>query len=141
MRSMVEGACEVSAPSGSRRSPPPRKRGRISATSGRPCRRHISPKDQLGAAANLLYQTRCRSKASRGKLGGGAVNGFFRTLARAAVSKAAAFSYAVAVGVAGNVVFHYVQTHDAVPNIAPPSVAPPHQEAAAPVVKSPAVAT
>ena len=63
------------------------------------------------------------------------MNGFFKTLARAAVSKAAAFSYAVAVGVAGNLVFHYVQTHDAVPNLAPP-----HQEAAAPAVKAPAVA-
>ena len=46
------------------------------------------------------------------------MNGFFRKIARFAVSKMAAFSYAVAVGVAGNLVFHFVQTHDAVPSVA-----------------------
>src|SRR5439155_17628749 len=47
----------------------------------------------------------------------------------------AAFCYAVAVGVAGNLVFHYVQTHEAVP-----SVAAAHREAPSLEDKPPAVA-
>src|SRR5258705_3091653 len=66
--------------------------------------------------------------------GSGSVNGFFRKVARFAVSKMAAFCYAVAVGVAGNLVFNYVQTHQAAPSIA----ALPH-EAPAPAEKSPPV--
>ena len=62
------------------------------------------------------------------------MNGFFRKVARFAVSKMAAFCYAVAVGVAGNLVFNYVQTHQAAPSIA----ALPH-EAPAPAEKSPPV--
>src|SRR2546430_17662049 len=50
--------------------------------------------------------------------GSGSVTGFFSKVARFAVSKMAAFCYAVAVGVAGNLVFHYVQTHEAVPSVA-----------------------
>ena len=62
------------------------------------------------------------------------MNGFFRKLARLAVSKMAAFCYAVAVGVAGNLVFNYVQTHQTAP-----SVAALHHEAPAPADKSPPV--
>src|SRR5947209_11668012 len=91
----------------------------------------ISPKDQLGAAANLLYQDRAGAQPEGGS---GSVNGFFRKVARLAVSKMAAFCYAVAVGVAGNLVFNYVQTHQAAPSIA----ALPH-EAPAPAEKSPTV--
>src|SRR5256714_2754844 len=91
----------------------------------------ISPKDQLGAAANLLYQDRAGAQPEGGS---GSVNGFFRKVARFAVSKMAAFCYAVAVGVAGNLVFNYVQTHQAAPSIA----ALPH-EAPAPAEKSPTV--
>jgi len=47
------------------------------------------------------------------------VREFIAKIARFAVSKGAAFSYAVAVGVAGNVIFHYVQPRDAVPAVAP----------------------
>src|SRR6266550_4278114 len=74
------------------------------------------------------------SSTSEQPEGGGSVNGFFSKVARFAVSKMAAFCYAVAVGVAGNLVFHYVQTHEAVPSIA----ALPH-EAPAPAEKSPPV--
>jgi hypothetical protein len=63
------------------------------------------------------------------------VSGFFSKVARLAVSKMAAFCYAVAVGVAGNLIFHYVQTHEAVP-----SVAATHREAPAPGDKPAAVA-
>src|SRR5205814_2373758 len=59
---------------------------------------------------------------------------FFKKVARFAVSKMAAFCYAVAVGVAGNLVFNYVQTHQAAPSVA----ALPH-EAPAPAEKSPPV--
>jgi hypothetical protein len=45
------------------------------------------------------------------------VNGFFAKLARFAVSKGAAFSYAVAVGVAGNLVFHFVQWQVPIPSV------------------------
>ncbi|HEY8873262.1 MAG TPA: hypothetical protein VIM52_09555, partial [Stellaceae bacterium] len=40
-------------------------------------------------------------------------------IARFAVSKFAAFCYAVAVGVAGNVIFHFVQPRDPAPAVAP----------------------
>ena len=63
------------------------------------------------------------------------MNGFFSRVARFAVSKMAAFCYAVAVGVAGNLIFHYVQTHEAVP-----SVAATHREAPPPEDKPPAIA-
>ncbi|HKS90017.1 MAG TPA: hypothetical protein VJR70_11290, partial [Stellaceae bacterium] len=43
------------------------------------------------------------------------MNGIFAKIARLAASKAAAFCYAVAVGVAGNLIFHMVQTHGAAP--------------------------
>src|SRR5881227_2138354 len=56
------------------------------------------------------------SSTSEQPEGGGSVNGFFSKVARFAVSKMAAFCYAVAVGVAGNLIFHYVQTHEAVPS-------------------------
>src|SRR5436305_14818317 len=50
-------------------------------------------------------------------------NGFIGKVARFAVSKAAGFSYAVAVGVAGNLAFHFVQPHDPAPSVAtPPAV-------------------
>jgi hypothetical protein len=45
------------------------------------------------------------------------VNGFFRKIARFAVSKMAAFCYAVAVGVAGNLAFHFVQPQFSIPSI------------------------
>ena len=61
--------------------------------------------------------------------------GFFSKIARFAVSKMAAFCYAVAVGVAGNLVVHYMQTHDAVP-----SIAATHHEAPAPADKPAAIA-
>jgi hypothetical protein len=79
------------------------------------------------------------------------VNGFFSKVARFAVSKMAAFCYAVAVGVAGNLVFHYVQTHEAVPSVAathreappledkPPAVAPAAAVIAKPSAPPPAV--
>jgi hypothetical protein len=44
------------------------------------------------------------------------VNGFFRKIARFAVSKMAAFCYAVAVGVAGNLAFHFVQPQVSIPS-------------------------
>src|SRR5690349_663468 len=47
----------------------------------------------------------------------------------------AAFCYAVAVGVAGNLIFHYVQTHEAVP-----SVAATHRETLPPADKPAAIA-
>ena len=53
------------------------------------------------------------------------MNGFFARLARFAVSKAAAFCYAVAVGVAGNLVFHIVQSHRAAPVVATVPQPPP----------------
>jgi hypothetical protein len=59
------------------------------------------------------------------------VNGFLGKLARLAVSKAAAFSYAVAVGVAGNLIFHFVQPQVPVPSI----LAPASTEIAQPVGK------
>ena len=43
------------------------------------------------------------------------MNGFFKKIARFAVSKMAAFGYAVAVGVAGNLAFHFVQTQAPIP--------------------------
>lgn len=67
--------------------------------------------------------------------GSGSVNGFFSKVARFAVSKMAAFCYAVAVGAAGNLVFNYVQTHDKVPN-----VAATHREAPAPADANPIIA-
>src|SRR3954447_24585806 len=52
------------------------------------------------------------------------VNGFITKIARFTVSKAGAFSYAVAVGVAGNLIFHFVQPRDPGPTIiaVPPPV-------------------
>ena len=77
--------------------------------------------------------------------GSGSVNGFFSKVARFAVSKMAAFCYAVAVGVAGNLVFHYVQTHEAVPSVAathretsPVPDKPPVVEPMAAVIAKPA---
>src|SRR5947207_8237658 len=85
------------------------------------------------------------SSASEQPEGGGSVNGFFSKVARFAVSKMAAFCYAVAVGVAGNLVFHYVQTHEAVPSVAathremPPAAdKPPVVEPVAAVIAKPA---
>ncbi|MGC2412930.1 MAG: hypothetical protein WA459_09595, partial [Stellaceae bacterium] len=46
------------------------------------------------------------------------MNEIIAKIARVAVSKSAAFSYAVAVGVAGNVIFHYVQPQEPVPVVA-----------------------
>ena len=58
------------------------------------------------------------------------MRGFFSKMGRFAISKMAAFCYAVAVGVAGNLVVHYMQTHDAVP-----SIAATHHETPAPADK------
>src|SRR5437764_14163250 len=53
------------------------------------------------------------------------VNGFITKVARFTVSKAGAFSYAVAVGVAGNLIFHFVTPRDPGPTIiAVPPAAP-----------------
>ena len=59
------------------------------------------------------------------------MNGFLSKVARLAVSKAAAFSYAVAVGVAGNLIFHFVQPQVPVPAI----LAPATTETALPTAK------
>ena len=48
-------------------------------------------------------------------------------IARFAVSKFAAFCYAVAVGVAGNVIFHFVQPRDPAPSVAPVVATAPHE--------------
>ena len=82
------------------------------------------------------------------------MNGILTKIARFAVSKAAAFCYAVAVGVAGNLIFHFVQTHEAVTTVAtheagapvapkplPTSADPAPPRAAAPAVMPGAVAT
>ncbi len=45
------------------------------------------------------------------------MNAFIAKIARFAVSKAAAFSYAVAVGVAGNLAFHFMQPPDPAPAV------------------------
>ena len=79
-------------------------------------RRLISPNHLLGAAAKLGYK-RPAVGGSEDRAGGLSVNGFFSKVARLAVSKAAAFGYAVAVGVTGNIAFNYVQPH------APPATA------------------
>ena len=79
------------------------------------------------------------------------MNGFISNaltkIARFAVSKAAAFSYAVAVGVAGNLVFHFVQPQVPVPSIlAPPEASQPGDKpssgpaATATIAPKPAVA-
>src|SRR5258708_31163317 len=61
----------------------------------------------------------------------GFLDGALAKLARFAVGKGAAFSYAVAVGVAGNVIFHYVQPRDAVPAVASaPAVVQPGRDSA-----------
>ncbi len=73
-------------------------------------RRLISPNHLLGAAAKLGYK-RPAVGGSEDRAGGLSVNGFFSKVARLAVSKAAAFGYAVAVGVTGNMAFNYVQPH------------------------------
>ena len=48
-------------------------------------------------------------------------------IARFAVSKFAAFCYAVAVGVAGNVIFHFVQPRDPAPSVTPVVATAPHE--------------
>jgi hypothetical protein len=55
------------------------------------------------------------------------VNGFITKVARFTVSKAATFAYAVAVGVAGNLIFHFVQPRDPGPTViaVPPPVVQP----------------
>ena len=55
------------------------------------------------------------------------MNGFITKVARFTVSKAATFSYAVAVGVAGNLIFHFVQPRDPGPTViaVPPPVVQP----------------
>ncbi|HEV8678919.1 MAG TPA: hypothetical protein VGQ90_06045 [Stellaceae bacterium] len=61
-------------------------------------------------------------------------------IARLGVSKAAAFCYAVAVGVAGNLAFNFVQQHNSPPAVtAPPAVQP--AGGAAPAAPGPAAAT
>src|SRR5579863_10171104 len=60
----------------------------------------------------------CRETASRIGRGFLPVNEIIAKIARIAVSKGSAFSYAVAVGVAGNVIFHYVQPPEPVPVVA-----------------------
>lgn len=52
------------------------------------------------------------------------MHGIVAKLARLAASKAAAFTYAVAVGVAGNIAFNFVQQHHPAP---PPSAAAPSE--------------
>jgi hypothetical protein len=79
------------------------------------------------------------------------VNGFVSNaltkIARFAVSKAAAFSYAVAVGVAGNLVFHFVQPQVPIPSILAPEASQPSDKhpntpaATAVIGPKPAVAT
>jgi len=79
------------------------------------------------------------------------VNGFISNaltkIARFAVSKAAAFSYAVAVGVAGNLVFHFVQPQVPIPSILAPEASQPSDKhpntpaATAVIGPKPAVAT
>ncbi len=70
---------------------------------------------------------------------------FVAKIARAAASKMAAFGYAVAVGVAGNLAFHFVQPHDPAPAaLASPapnsaSVAAPPAADTAPAVMPPAL--
>lgn len=98
---------------------------------------HISPKTLLGAAVNGAYNALPFgvSGTIRGKL---SVNGWIGKIARFAVSKAAAFFYAVAVGVAGNLAFHFVQPHDPAPaaitatQISAPSNARPAEDTPAP---------
>ena len=58
-------------------------------------------------------------------------NGIIAKIGRLAVSKAAGFGYAVAVGVAGNLAFNFVQEHRATPVVAPPGVSAPAPAAAA----------
>jgi hypothetical protein len=63
------------------------------------------------------------------------VNGFFRKIARFAVSKMAAFCYAVAVGVAGNLAFHFVQPQVSIPSFltaAPEPSRTSHEQAGTP---------
>ncbi|HEV8032869.1 MAG TPA: hypothetical protein VGP42_17790 [Stellaceae bacterium] len=79
------------------------------------------------------------------------MNGFISNaltkIARFAVSKAAAFSYAVAVGVAGNLVFHFVQPQVPIPSILAPEASQPSDKhpntpaATAVIGPKPAVAT
>jgi hypothetical protein len=59
-------------------------------------------------------------RGSRGTL---SVNGIISKIGRMAVSKAAAFGYAVAVGVAGNLAFNFVQQHHSAPVSVAPHVA------------------
>ncbi len=75
------------------------------------------------AAAVRLSRKRRRAAVPRINPGGsGSVNAFFvdafARIARFAVSKGAAFCYAVAVGVAGNMIFHFVQPRDPAPAVA-----------------------
>jgi hypothetical protein len=72
----------------------------------------------------------------RSSFGGShSVNGFFRKIARFAVSKMAAFCYAVAVGVAGNLAFHFVQPQVSIPSFltaAPEPSRTSHEQAGTP---------
>ena len=61
------------------------------------------------------------------------MNGFITKVARFTVSKAGAFSYAVAVGVAGNLIFHFVQPRDPGPTIIAVPPEPPRTGDRSPV--------
>jgi hypothetical protein len=77
--------------------------------------RHILPKHPLGTAANLLYEMPAVRQGQSGadqQLRGSPVDGVVAKVARLAVSKAAAFSYAVAVGVAGHFAVNFFQAHE-----------------------------
>ena len=74
------------------------------------------------------------------------MSGWIAKIARFAASKAGAFFYAVAVGVAGNLAFHFVQPHDpapaavsAMPIVAPSNARPPADKPA-PAPAVPAIA-
>ncbi|HEX6442748.1 MAG TPA: hypothetical protein VF007_11215 [Stellaceae bacterium] len=66
------------------------------------------------------------------------MNGFLGKVARLAASKAAAFSYAVAVGVAGNLIFHFVQPQVPLPAILAPASTDPALPLAKPQLPEPA---
>jgi hypothetical protein len=66
------------------------------------------------------------------------VSGFIAKVARLAASKAAAFGYAVAVGVAGNIAFHYVETAAPPPATAASVAVRPASADAAPTPMMPA---
>jgi hypothetical protein len=69
------------------------------------------------------------SSGGAGRQFGGSlsVHEIIAKIARFAVSKFAAFCYAVAVGVAGNVIFHFVQPRDPAPSVTPVVATAPHE--------------